>query len=503
MKINTKSKNFRIILFSVIGLAVLALVILLLTLTAPPSEEENEEQTGAATTTVDPALLMQPDEVSGNVRKIQVENTLGKYSVTLSENDGASEWILDGSSIDKALLDQSGFQALAKNITNMTARSVIEENPADLSQYGLDDPQAKVTADFENGSVTLLIGDVVTSGSANYVMIEGGNTVYSYYTYLLSDFIENDEMSFVQTVVMPSYDNEAAPDILKITVTRKDMEKPIVLEILPEVPEGSDSIQVYTHAFTSPTDIYLDLTTGTEFLYGIFGLQASKAAYLEVTDETLAATGLDDPFCEVDELVEDVIYRLYIGDAITEEVTDEASGITTTEVVGYYGMSNKVPGVIYIFDPSTLIWVNMKLGDYMSKMFLMPYIYDLESVSYRDDERDFTIEITGTNEENAMYMDGKEVDGDLVRAFYQFLIACRGEEMYTDEAKGDFIAEFSYNYEDGRKPDVVTLYSSTDDRKVIIAINGVNMFKTKWNYQTRLTENAQAFLDGGEIIQNY
>ena len=499
MKLNVKSKNFQIILFSVIGLAVLGLVVLLLSVTAPSDGEEEEATT---TSTIDPALVFQPEE-QGDIVSITLENTLGSFTARATEQEGERLWTIDGIEIKQELLNQAMFESLAAAVTNMVARSVIEEEPSDLAQYGLDQPQATVTVNYTDGSFKMMIGDTVTSGSANYVMINNEPTVYSYYTYEITNLMTNDWLSMISTAVMPAYDSNAAPEIKKITVQRKDLDKPIVLEKLPEVPEDSDSIQVYSYAFTSPGDVYLDLSKGTDFLYAMYGLAAQKAAYIEVTDETKAATGLDDPFCEVDMLVEDVIYRLYIGDAITVETVDEETGITTAEVTGYYGICNKLPDIIYIFSVSDLVWVTMEPDAYMSALFLVPYIYDLDTVSYRDSDIDFTVTITGNNDENAMYMDGEKIDASSFRSFYQFLVSCRGEEMYTDEARGDFIAEFTYNYEDGRDPDTVTLYSSQEDRSVIISINGNNVFKTKWNYGTRLQENAQAFINGGEIVQTY
>ena len=503
MKLNVKSKNFRILLFSVIGLAVLGLVILLLTVTAP-SDGEEEEETATSTSTLDPALVLQPDlEEKGDIVSITVDNDLGSFTALLTQQDGESLWSIEGMDIDRKLLNTAKFDSLAATMTNMVARSVVEEKPADLAQYGLDKPQATVTVKYTDGSFVMKIGDVVTSGSANYVLINDDPTVYSYYTYEISSIISMDWLTMITTAVRPAYDSDTAGDINKITVTRKDLDKPIILEKLPEVPEDSDSIQVYSYAFTSPGDVYLDLYNGNEFLNAMFGLTADKAAYVGVTDELKAEVGLDDPFCEVDMLVGDVVYRLYIGDPITAEVTDEESGAVSTVVTGYYGICNKVPDVIYVFNISSLVWVTMEPDTYMSALFLVPYIYDLDTVSYHDDSVDFTVTITGNNDENAMYMDGEEISASLFRSFYQFLVSCRGEEMYTDEARGDFIAEFTYTYEDDRDPDTVTLYSSEEDRTVIIAINGRNVFKTKWNYGTRLLENAQAFISGGEIVQTY
>ena len=504
MKLNVKSKNFRILLFSVIGLAVLGLVILLLSVTAPSDGEGGEdEETAASTSTLDPALVLQPDlEEKGDIVSITVDNDLGSFTAVLTEQDGEKLWTIEGMDIERGLLNTAKFESLASTMTNMVARSVIEEKAGDLAQYGLDKPRTTVTVKYTDGSFVMKIGDVVTSGSANYVLINDEPTVYSYYTYEISSLFTMDWLSMINTAVMPSYDSETAADIKKITVTRKNLDKPIILEKLPEVPEDSDSIQVYSYAFTSPGDVYLDLYSGNEFLAAMFGLTADKAAYVGVTDEIKAQVGLDDPFCEVDMLVGDVVYRLYIGDAITEEVTDEATGAVSTQVTGYYGLCNKVPDVIYVFNISSLIWATMEPDAYMSELFLVPYIYDIDTVSYHDNNVDFTVTVTGNNDENAMYMDGREIDASRFRSFYQFLVSCRGETMYIDDSRGDFIAEFTYKYEDGRS-DTVTFYASEEDRTVIIATNGNNVFKTKWNYGTRLRENAEAFLNGGEIVQTY
>lgn len=502
MKINTKSKNFRIILFSVIGLLVLAGVVIILTLTAPKNGDEGEESE-TSVTTIDPALVLQPEDL-GDIQRIEVENENGSYAVKKStEQNGNVRWDIEGhEEIDRSLLTDSKFESLASSLTGMTARSLVEENASDLAQYGLDKPIAKATVTCRNGSYTLLVGSTVTSGSANYLMVDGNPNVYSYYSYSISSVIGGSAMSLINTQVMPSFNQSNAPDLKKITVTRKDWEKPLILEAMPPLPEDSTSIQVFTHTFTSPYSVYLDLTHGTDFINALNGLSASSAAYIDPSDEDMTAAGLDDPYCEVDMLAGDTIYRLYIGSAITEEVTDEVSGVTSTVTTGYYGKCSLVPNVIYIFSPDSLIWVSMEQTQYMSELFLMPYIYDLKTVSYRDTGCEFTMGIEGSNDSNAFYLDGREADGAKCRSFYQFLVGCKGEEFYTDEEKGELIASFTYTYRDGRDSSTVSLYAS-DDRRVIININGDNVFKTKWNYGTRLLENAQALLSGGEIVDNY
>ncbi|MDE7233438.1 MAG: DUF1697 domain-containing protein, partial [Ruminiclostridium sp.] len=61
-----------------------------------------------------------------------------------------------------------------------------------------------------------------------------------------------------------------------------------------------------------------------------------------------------------------------------------------------------------------------------------------------------------------------------------------------------------YVYADtSRGENVVKFYSSKDDRKVIINVNGKNLFKTKQIYMSRLFENVESYLNGGEIVLTY
>ena len=492
-----KSKNSRIVLFSLVGLVVLGAVVAVLLLTQPKNagdEEQTEE------TTVDPALVMTTyDETK--ISAIEITNSEGTFKIIPYDNDGTAEWTVENLEIDHKLLDQSVFTTLVGYAASMTAKEVVEENAADLSKYGLDKPAATVSVSFSDGtSFGFNVGSTAPTGSAYYFTKAGGSTVYTYSAYKLNNFVIDNEMSFVLTSVMPTYDSETAPVVKKVTVKRTDLAEPIVLEALPEA--GEDSIQVYTHQFTSPITGYLDLNTGDAYLYALYSLTANSAAYL-MSDENKEKTGLDEPFCEVSMLVEDKIYRLFLGDAIIEKTTDEETGATTSTTVGYYGYTNQVPGVIYIFSAESAIWATMQPGDYMSKMFFIPYIYDLGSISYKDTKSDFTIKIEGDSDENHFFNGETEVDGDEFKKLYQFFIAAKGESFYTDEARGDLIATVTYTYKDAGTPaDEISFYSC-EDRTVIIAINGKNCYKTKQMYSVRLQENAAAFLSGGEIVLTY
>ena len=497
-------KNKQILIFSLIGVAVLGLAAALLMLTQPDSSDG--EETATEETIVDENLIISQAEEE-EIASIRIKNDKDDYTIVRTvDEEGNASWSIEGVEIDPDLYNSGTFEAVAGYAQDLTAKEMVEENSGDLSKYGLDTPTAEVTVTKTDGTQTgFILGDSAPAGSYTYVAKKGSNDVFTNYTYKVNSFYNYSRLSYVITEVTEAYDSTTAPTVQKITVKRKDLEQDIVLEALPELPEDSDSIAVFSHQFTSPYNVNLDLSAASQYVYAMYGLTAEEAAYLEVTDETKALTGLDDPFCEVSMLVEDTIYRLYIGNAIEEEYTDETSGVTSKTITGYYGYCNKVPDVIYVFSPDTVFWATMNVEDYISKIFLMPYIYDLTEVSYDDGETSFTVTVEGNNEENRFTLaDGTEVDGELFKTMYEYMVQARGEELYTDEAKGELIATYTYKYEDVTKEDsVVCYYESVDDRSVIVNVDGKNLYKTKTMYVTRLLENAKAFLEGREITLTY
>ncbi len=54
-----------------------------------------------------------------------------------------------------------------------------------------------------------------------------------------------------------------------------------------------------------------------------------------------------------------------------------------------------------------------------------------------------------------------------------------------------------------RKNDVVEFYASESDRTCIIVVNGDVRYKVRQIYATRLLENLNALLSGGEIVSEF
>lgn len=76
--------------------------------------------------------------------------------------------------------DQSSISTILYNLSPMDGATPIDDHAADLKQFGLTDPDAKITATLKGGnSQTVLVGDDTPTGDAAYVMVSGEAKVYS------------------------------------------------------------------------------------------------------------------------------------------------------------------------------------------------------------------------------------------------------------------------------------------------------------------------------------
>lgn len=494
------SKNKQILIFSGIGLLVLGGVTAALMLTAP-KEEPDETETEIVEEETDERCYL-TDKTIDDIISVNVVNSLGEYDI-IKDSD---VWTIDG--LQEAVISNDSVETLAANVAAMTASDFVEENAGDLAKYGLDLPTAIVTVNYADGSeFSFSMGNEVAADTTKIYLCETGETtVYTYKASALSLFNE-EKFAFISVAATPEYDQSSGEEVLKLTIERFDLEEPIVIETLPEPDDGT--LAVFAYEMTSPYTAYVDLTNAPNFMYSIFGLTADKAAWFGMSEEDYVISGLSDPSCvfTVETNVKD--YTITFGNAISDEVSDE-NGNVTTEIVGFYGMSSEVPDTLFVFSLESIEAMVIQPDDLISRLFLMPYIYSLDTVQYEDCqgtafELGFeTLQNEDGEEVHKHYLNGEEYDESRIKNMYQYLISASGEETYFEEEKGELLAQVTYNYKKaGEQPHVVQFYSCDEDRSVIINVNGENLFKTKQIYITQLYTNAQNFLSGGEIVLTY
>lgn len=502
------SKNKQILIFSGIGLAVLGGVTAVLMLTAPEKPAETEEPGTAVTEEEDKSVKL-TDKTEADVVQITVKNNSDEYVIVKGKDSTDTEtvWVIEG--IEDANLLTSNIGSVVSNAASLTANQLVEENTADLGKYGLTVPEATVTVKYSDSEYTFLVGKEVPSSSSEvYFCEQGKNTVYTYSKSSLSGFSKN-KFAYIDTAAVPAYNQQAGEEVLKFTIERSDLEEPIVIEQIPPAEDGQ--ISVFTYELTSPFNAYADLTNAPNFIYSLFGLTASEVAWFGMTEADYALSGLNDPSCVFTLDTTLGSYTITLGNPIVEEVSDD-EGHVTKELVGIYGMSSAVPDTLFRFNTDDIPAMTIQAESIISELFLMPYIYSLESVEYTDNEgRSITLgfetilaEEEGGTDEHKHYLNGELHEEQRVKDLYQFFISASGDELYFEEEKGELLATITYNYTDKNEgKDVVQFYSSETDRYVIINVNGENLFKTSQIYLTQLRSNVDNMLSGGEIVLTY
>lgn len=509
------SKNKQILIWSLIAVAVLGAVTAVLLLTAPAKETDTQTDTDTTVTeAAEDNRLVLSDRAGTDILSVSVKNDTDTYTlVPTAEKDENGDFIWTITELASAPLNTADLLSAAEAAGDFEAKEFVEDitDSSMLAKYGLSEPRATVTAKFTDGSeFSFKLGDDVPSSSYTLYMTSDDKTVYtctkSYYNAFFGS-----RYSFVQLTAVPNYE-QASEQILNMTIERTDFEKPLVIDVIE--PGDDDAIQVYTYRLTSPYYAYMDLTNAPTFLYSLFGLKAAACEIVGLNDEIKEAAGINNPVCTVNIETNYRKYALTIGNPIyTTTVSDD--GTETKSITGFYGVSGDYPDILYSFTASDLEVLTIKPETLISRLFLMPYIYSLSSVHYTEPSgREITlgIETIKATEEGAedvhnYTLNGEPTAEEPLKNLYQFMISAAGEELYFDEDRGELLAEITYNYVDPASgmngKDVVSFYSSNTDRKVIIALNGSNLFKTRQMYATQLIANVDNYLNGREIIETY
>lgn len=490
-------KNTKIILGSVIGLAVLGAATLALVLTQPKNETADSDTSSDTSVSI-------TDYETDDISTLTITNESGEYTINRL---GKEKWSID--SIPEALANSSSYSNAMSSAGGMSAKQVVEENATDLAKYGFDKPTATIKMTFKDNKaedMTCLVGIKYEGENSWYVKTDKSNTVYLVSNSGVS-FAMNDKLSYVnKSTLVASYDSEN-DTVNRVRVERKDLEKDIVLDKLPEEKEKEFSSTYVAYAMSSHNGILADDELDQKVVYGLYGISASDVFAVSPTDEQKKQAGLDDPDCTVTMVSnEDTVTKLTIGSAVYTVTKNEETGEEIKTITGYYGMlSDK--DAIYVFSPDDLPWLTVTPESILYKLFLTPYIYYLDGVTiYDSDRKAYDFKIVGDADNASFSYGGKEVDSAKFKSFYQYLLSAYAEQIYLDDLTDDnkFIAGITYDHrEEGKENDAVEFYSSESDRTCIIVVNGDVRYKVRQVYATRLLENLNALLTGGEIVSDF
>ncbi|MDO4572449.1 MAG: DUF4340 domain-containing protein [Clostridia bacterium] len=426
-----------------------------------------------------------------DIRTLRVTNEYGSYEV-FAEEDG---YTLDD--IPAAVVEVEGFYELMYHGCAFGALRCVEEAPADLSIYGLDEPQALIEVEFADGEAfrMTLGGEERVSGNY-YGQVEGDRAVYLFSEEDMVYFLCRKEAYITRQVTPELAVSSPLSAIRDIRFSGAALEKPIVVEA---VTEANAEVALLAKSFGPATHIVrmkgvyeLDQSYGAEMLGAVLGIEALDVVGYNLSDADLSRLGFDEPHMRVS-------FGLKNG---TDYIADyELSLVPLQE---YFMAHMKGSGVVYLIERPA--FVDIDYTRLCQRWFLAPLRLDLESLSVRFDGESYTYE-SGRSEDGAQYarVNGQEMDIELFYSFYRLVTSAAMDGQYLEDAaaEGEPLMTITYTYIDAAKaPDVMTLYAGSA-RRVNVDVNGVIEFDMKASFVDAMKLACAHTLTGEAIEENW
>ncbi len=383
-------------------------------------------------------------EVS-DMREVYVTNEYGSYALRRVD----SGWTLDG--FEGISLDASMLDNLTGSFKNLTTTQRIEENPADLSVYGLDKPAAALRLVTTDGERTFYIGDETPDGNSYYFNTDTSSDVYLMESYVAAVvFLTARDYADIGSTIDADY-------ITEIRISSPDGALHVVMD-----PEGEKdrygllsywNITEPVERSASNSDVASVLSTP------IAEMEDDISAILVDTAENRAETGVDSPqyTLELTSAGEDIVYRFGNTDGEYRYVLREGSGC------------------IFRVDEVDCGFLYTQAYDVSEKYLAMIDIALLDSVKITYDGKTKLFTAVDADSDNArFYVDGKEVSGDEFRDFYQQIVAIPVGGEAIDPVYDDIVGTIEYTLTSGEK---ITLeFAPYEDRSYAVFVNGVGQY---------------------------
>lgn len=477
------------------GVALLVLVALMVTLLLVFKDSGDEESSSSSTTTI---TLVEKN--INNISSVKVTNALGGYTIT---QDDSGVFAVDG--LDGFDISQENAKSAVSQVAVLTGNTMVEENAADLAQYGLEEPQAVVEVTLRDGTVySITVGDMSPTNLGNYTMVSGDSNVYIVSDAYLSRYYEYDNLYFVSTIFRDNADNETI-FAQKINLYRKDLDTYLYFEKAQDVDSPDRPGFTSPYNMVSPVYSYINTENFTDISDPINKCYADRAVLLHPTDDQLKEYGFKEPQGIYLAVLDEGTMVITAGNPYYEDVENE-DGTTTSTQTGYYMMISGIDAIFYA-SHENIPWMQTEIGSILSKIVYAPNISKLSSIQIEAAGKTYDMQLTQSEAEDdtsyTVKINGKDIDPDRFTTFYTYLISARAEGIYTDAVSGSAKVTVTFHYLDTSQDLLKIELFDIGNRTAVISVNGAPKFTTRIAYLNNLLNNFDLIAQDQNIVTNY
>lgn len=426
------------------------------------------------------------------VKEVTVNNQYGEYKVQQEEGG----FIVHDLPLEQVNGDY--LLMLLDESSKIEYIDVANENPEDLSIYGLDNPVATVEIHYTDGEKILLeIGNDEPISKGIYFKEKEHNEVLIMkksrsirFTMPVTEYIHYQ--------IIPMCITNSPLSIVKdIRFTGRLLRKPITIEAIDETSEEdmrrASSFGVATHVVTEPVLHEINQTACIEIFNSLMGLMSEGIVAYNCTEEELDGYGFDNPLLEV------AFSYQNIGEEVPTHVV--------LKVAEYDG------GLIAIRDEQGIVhrildvpFTQIRYEDIVMRWFLTPFITDLSSVKLELREEEYVFEFRGeSNKELQVSLGDKPLDIELFRDYYALLVSAshNGERVVGELTREVPVMTLEFSYRDEKKEkDMMKLYKE-EARTLSVEVNGVREFKMREKYLEVVQKGLEALIKGEVVSKDW
>lgn len=442
------SKRVRTIIIVLIVVVLLAGGLTTVLLLTEPADGGESGSSDTSTDTI--SLLDKTTDSDGNtlekpVTKVEVETP--DETFTIADN---ADGILSVEDYADLPVHSTNIESLTGALASISANRKLE-SPEAPSEYGFDDPLARVTATYADGSTySFEIGAMSEVSDEAYFRQTDSSDIYMV-TAVFAETVSQKSTAYIGTTLVsaPSVDEndeEGQPVLRSITLSGsvRDGE---TLTVRRSNSEDSDTLSMYTYIVEKPFLRGANDTNASEAFDTAYSLVADEAAFAHPTDKQKQECGFDKPY-SVAEMTLAIETTQAEEGATTTTAASSSSESGEEAVTRYYNVQQytvtvgkespdgdgryyvMVDGldVIYLVSESSMPWLDVTYNDVATTMLFLQDITGIESISITEngEETLFSLthdpEATDSDDMLTVKVDGEQKDTANFRNLYQVLM---------------------------------------------------------------------------------
>ena len=428
------------------GILMLLVAVYIVLLVKPTGQEQGTDSLAST-------VIFQTE--TENITAITITNSCGEIS--FYRKDGS--WLLKDREAVELL--QANVTSLSYDFVNLNAIRVIDTNPSELSQFGLDVPSAvaKITL-ADSSTVEFLLGDQAQGGNGYYFKRMDEPAVYTISSVVAGNLL-HDLAYYRDKALIPM----EADQITGLELYSREGQAVVVKN------ESGDSYQAWQMTEPYQKDVYQQSWT-EEILTPLSELSVSE--FYDDAPKSLGAYGLDAP-----------MYTLTVSGA--EETVHILVG--NEENGSFYVKREDKPYVCKITTDSLTFLTGLNPFDYIDKYPYLPQINSVNAISAQFGDRALSMELQRSGGDTKYLINQKESEASVFKDLYQALFTATIIGAAENSLSNEPLLSYTVEKTDGSQDTV--LYLPMDERNCAVSINGEIDFYVTRKDVTRIIESLE------------